>query len=311
MTRRILFARSLSFLCLVTLLPMAALAEEGAAPSPEAAAEAADKESAEFEAREREYERDIRRAELYGAGDYRIARPGQRPVSNFYTVGGFRTVDPRCYAGVLTWDAESWIPMGGDAKFHVFEQVRIRPTRSANRFVHRHIWELYSDPMEIMGVVSTSEGSGGGRARVRLDIDMEHTIYRLVTDVAPRVGAYRISTAGGGLARTAVEDFHFYFADHHYAYVNLSGLQGAAGNAAVQSALGDIDSLLSNRPPNVAMGYFDWARDAEGVSEGELQIDDEEQFRLVRGVKTQGQRNVSLRIFCDNVIRQFETRWGR
>lgn len=301
----------LAILTLTTLLSFAVVAEETSPSAPGVEADEADKEAAEFEARESEYEREIRRSELYGLGDYRIAHPGERPVSNFYNVRGFRSVDPSCYAGVLTWEAESWIPLGGEAKFHIFEQIRVRPTRTGGRFAQRHRWDVHSDPLEIMGVVSTSSGSGGGTARVWLSLNMEHNIYRLVTDVRPRAGTYEISTAGGGLARSKVEDFHFYLADHHYAYVDLRALEAMRSVPAVQSALNDINTLLSSRPPNVFMGYFDWARDEDGASEGELQIDDEERIGLGWGVKMQGQRSIGIRIFCDAIIHQYETRWGR
>lgn len=307
----------LTILVLATLLSMPAMAEEGSPPAPGIEAEAVesadetDKEAAEYEALEGEHERELRRSELYARGDYTIAGPGERPVSNFYSLRGFQGVDPSCYAGVLTLETESWIPLAGESKFHAVEQIRVRPARTRDRFAHRHEWELYSDPIEMMGVVSTSEGSGGGTARVWLALNMEYNIYRLVTDVRPRVGTYEISTTGGGLARHKTEDFHFYFGDHHYAYVDLSVLEAARGAPGVQSALNDIRTLLSTRPPNVYMGYFDWARDEDGVSEGELQIDDAEDMRLGWGVKMQGQRRISIRIFCDAIIRQYERRWGR
>lgn len=250
------------------------------------------------------------RAELYHSGDYRIARPGARPVSNFYGVRGFQPVDPGCYAGIVTSSVAGFIPLGGGAKFYADERIRVRARRSGGRFNHSHGWQISSDPVEMMGVVTTSEGAGAGAARVMLALDIEHGIYRLVTDVRPRAGTYVISSAGGGLSRTKTEDFHFAFGDHHYSYVNLAALEAKRAIPAVQQTLNDIHALLSNRPPNVFMGFFDWARDAEGTNEGELLIEDEDGIALAWGAKVEGRRNIHIRIFCGNVLRRYEARWG-
>ena len=244
--------------------------------------------------------------ELYQSGDYRIAPPNSRPVSNFYNVRGFRYIDPRCFAGVITSAADVAYPVGSGS-FYADERIVLRPRRASGaRFVHRHTWELSADPLELAGVVSTSEGVGSGMARVALAVNMEHALYRLVTDVRPRVGMYTITTTGPGVSRMAFEDFHFAFGDHHYSYVDLSGLAGAGALA------GDIRAGVMDRPPNVFMGEIDWLYDDTGLWVGELGIEEVDSRRLtIAGMSGSAERQISIQIICQNLIDQFERRWGR
>lgn len=241
--------------------------------------------------------------ELYQASDYRLARPGQRPVSNFYTLPGFQSVDPGCYSGGVSLETHTTHPAFPTAVLTIFEQIRVRPTRRGGRFNQRYHWELYSDPFELMGVVTTSEGGDSGRARVWLTVNLQYGIYRLVTDVQPRAGVYTISSSGAGISRMAFEDLFLGFADHHYSYVDLSGLQG--GGAATAAALADIAAILSNRPPNVFMGFFDYIRETGWDGEEYLSIEDNERIALDYGVSVRGERSINLRIFCTGLVRRF------
>jgi len=247
-----------------------------------------------------------RSSEVYQSGDYRIAPPNSRPVSNFYNLRGFRYIDPRCFAGVITSAADVAYPVGSGS-FYADERIVLRPRRASGaRYVHRHTWQLSADPLEIAGVVSTSEGVGSGTARVALAVSMAHGLYRLVTDVRPREGTYTITTTGPGVSRMAVEDFHFAFGDHHYSYVDLSGLGGAGALA------GDIRAGLMDRPPNVFMGEIDWLYDDMGRWVGELGIEEVDSRRLtISGMSGSAERQISIRIICQNLIDQFERRWGR
>ncbi|NKX46265.1 hypothetical protein HCU73_16855 [Roseibacterium sp. KMU-115] len=249
---------------------------------------------------------------LYRDGDFRLARPGQRPVSNFYNRPGYVSVDPACYAGVLSMELSAEHPAFPGARMHVAETIRVRPTRVARRHAQRFSWEIWSDPFEMMGIVTTAQGAGGGSARVWLTLDLRNAAYRLVTDVTPRRDAYRIDSAGAGLSRTAQEDIFFGFADHHYSYVDLSGLAGAG--AAGAQAMADIDRMLSNRPPNVVMGFIDWTEieGADGSTEVFIELQrEEEMFLDYHGLILSGLRRTDLRILCDDVIRDIRRLWPR
>lgn len=247
-------------------------------------------------------------SELYHSGDFRISRPGTPPRSNFYTVADFRPVDPGCYSGILSWATEAYIPTGGGAKFYANERINLRP--GGGRFIHRHRWDLNSDPISLGGVTTVSSGGGRGTARVQLWLSLDDQIYRLVTDVQPRVGTYQI-TSTGPISRTVTEDFHFGFGDHHYSYVNLSQLEAASGHPEVAAALNDIRAVLRNRPPNVYMGFFDWSYDEDGHAEDALLIEDEDRLSFGWGAKGSGRRTISLFITCADVLRDYEARFGR
>ncbi|OAN81179.1 hypothetical protein A8B78_09210 [Jannaschia sp. EhC01] len=250
--------------------------------------------------------------ELYRAGDYRLARPGARPVSNFYNRPGFSSVDQRCFSGAVTMELSVAHPVFPASRMYFYEQIRIRPTLHGGRYAQRFSWEITSDPFELMGTVTTAEGAGVGRARAWLTLNYRDGIYRLVTDVTPRDGLYEISSSGGGISQMVFEDFFFGFADHHYSYVDLSGLAGAgaAGVAATQ----DINALLSNRPPNVFMGFIDWTEigDSEGETETYIELSREEPMALsYHGVEFSGTRVTEIRILCDAVIRRIQSQWPR
>lgn len=247
--------------------------------------------------------------ELYQSGDYRLARPGQRPVSNFYTLPGFTSVDPGCLVGGITLEMSISHPAFPASRMYFYEQIRVRPTRRGGRFPHRFAWEIWSDPFSIAGVTTVAEGAGAGRARAWLTVNIRHGVFRLITDVSPRHGIYWIDTSGPGISQTVSEDFFFGFADHHYSYVDLSGLQG--GGAASAAAIQEIEALLRNRPPNVVMGFLDWVRDEDGVSEGDLHITRRERMSLsYHGVEFSGLRTTDLRIICGAPITQYERLYG-
>ena len=252
---------------------------------------------------------DSGRSELYHSGDYRISRPGAPTRSNFYALGGFQPVDPRCFSGVLTWAVEVRIPVGGGARFYEDERISLRPSGAGERFGHRHRWNISSDPVELMGIVTTSAGAGSGQARVALWVNIEYNIYRLVADVRPRAGSYQITTTGA-MARTVSEDFHFGFGDHHYSYVDLSRLEAASAHPEVAQALRDIRAMLSSRPPNVYMGFFDWRYDEDGNAEREILIEDEDRLAFGWGVKGEGRRGIHIQITCEPILRRYESRWG-
>ncbi|MBY4892076.1 hypothetical protein KUL25_04790 [Rhodobacteraceae bacterium N5(2021)] len=250
--------------------------------------------------------------ELYRAGDYRLARPGGRPVSNFYNRHGFSSVDQRCFSGAVSLELSVAHPAFPASRMYFYEQIRIRPTLSGGRYAHRFSWEITSDPFELMGIVTTADGAGVGRARAWLTLNYRDGIYRFVTDVTPRDGLYEISSSGGGVSQMAFEDFFFGLADHHYSYVDLSGLAGAgaAGVAATQ----DINALLSNRPPNVFMGFIDWTEisDSDGETETYIELSREEPMALsYHGVEFSGTRVTEIRILCDAVIRRIQSQWPR
>ncbi len=251
------------------------------------------------------------RSSWYEPNGYRLAPPGGRPVTNFYPLAGFRVVNPQCYAGLMGLEAEALIPVGGGARMYFSERFQLRPGRTGERYPHRHTWSITSDPVEMMGVVSTSEGSGLGTGRATLWVNMATGMFRLVTDTRPRSGNYVITTTGPGVSRMDFEDFFFAFADHHYSYVDLSQLEAARGIPAVDEALAGIRAILDNRPPNVFMGPLDWLYDDEGAWEGDLGfVDDNDAFRIAWGGKAEGVRSISLRIFCPSLLDQFEARWG-
>lgn len=296
-----IFRFCLTLLLLLTLPDAQALAEshepgrveEESKPEPEAA----------------ETPHGGRRSELYHQGDYRISRPGAPARSNFYALAGFQPVDPTCYSGVMTWAVEAGIPVGGGAKFYEDERIHLRPSHAHERFGHRHRWNISSDPIELMGLVTTSEGAGTGTARVQLWVNIEYNIYRLVTDVRPPAGNYQITTTGA-MGRTVTEDFHFGFGDHHYSYVDLSQLEAASGHPEVAQALREIRALLSNRPPNVYMGFFDWRYDDDGNAEREILIENEDSLAFGWGAKGQGRRSIHIQITCGRILDQYERRWG-
>ncbi len=162
-----------------------------------------------------------------------------------------------------------------------------------------------------MGVVSTSEGSGAGTARVSLAVDMRNRVYRLVTDLRPRAGTYTITTtSAAGPGRVTDEDLHFAFGDHHYSYVDLSALEAQRAIPAVAEALGDIRQLLSNRPPNVFMGFFDWSYDEDGVWAGDMGDYHVDHLAWSYGAKGEATREILLRISCPELMSQFEAIWG-
>lgn len=252
------------------------------------------------------------RSSWYEPDGYRLAPPNSRPVSNFYQLPGYRLVDQSCYAGVMTMEVEGLIPSGGGAKMYFFERFQLRPGRAGERYPHRHTWSIHSDPVEIMGVVSTSEGSGSGTGRASLWVNMATRMFRLVVDTQPRDGGYTITTTGPGISRADGEEYYFAFADHHYSYVDLSQLLPHAGNPAVAEALEGIGRLLENRPPNVFMGHIDWLYDDDGIWDGSLGfLDDTEHYAIRWGAKAEGVRNISLHISCPSLLDQFEARWGR
>jgi hypothetical protein len=155
----------------------------------------------------------------------------------------------------------------------------------------------------MMGVVTTSEGEGSGQARVWLTVNLRYGIYRLVTDVRPRDGLYSISSSGAGISRMDFEDLFFGFADHHYSYIDTSGLRGAG--AAGAAALRDIAAITSNRPPNVFMGAFAYIRETDFGGEEYLDISDTERIGLEYGVSIEGERSVEIRISCASLVRRF------
>ncbi|MDU8925795.1 hypothetical protein RXV86_00195 [Alisedimentitalea sp. MJ-SS2] len=233
---------------------------------------------------------------LYQPEHYLIAPPGTPPLSNFYTVPGFRPVDPSCYSGTLTWHTEALIPIGGGARFYADERVTLHAF-GAGDFGHGHSWSLSSDPVSIAGLTTVSSGSGSGAARAQLWLSTEDGTYRLVTDVQPRVGFYQISTTGA-ISRTVTEDFYFGFGDHHYSYVNLSQLEAASGHPEVAAALTSIRAVLSTRPPNVFMGSV------AGLGAPPYRIENVDNMAFAWGVQGQGRRIVSVQVTCADFLRE-------
>lgn len=248
--------------------------------------------------------------ELYQSTDYRLARPGQRPVGNFYNLPGFASVDPGCLVGGITLEMSVAHPVFPASRMYFFERIRMRPRRTGGRFPHRFTWEITSDPFQMAGITTVAEGGGSARGRVWVTLNVRQGIFRVVTDVTPREGVYRIDTSGPGISRSDSEDYFFGLADHHYAYVDLSGLRG--GGAATAAVMPEIEALLRNRPPNVVMGFLDWARDGTGASEGALQITRRERMALsYHGVEFTGLRSTDLRVVCGTLLRQYERLYGR
>lgn len=248
---------------------------------------------------------------FYNDREFRVARPGARPVSNFFPVRGFRPVDPACFSGVVSSEFQGTLEtMPGLTVFN-FERINIRRTSRGTRFPYSHHWDISSDPFSLMGVTSTIEGSGSGTARAWLAVNIPMNWFRLVTDTRPRDGQYVIDTTGPGISKMAFEDFFFYMADHHYSYVDLSQLQAHSGEPAVQAALAEIDTLVSNPPPNVFMGFLDFALNPDGTLRDVIRISNEEPFEMRwSGIKTTGMRRVSLTITCPDLVREFQDFWA-
>ena len=184
--------------------------------------------------------------------DYVKADPGGAMISNFFPIRNFQTIQPRCYSGTIHIHSYMSIPSFPEAVFSAEEEIRIRRETNEEGHVHPHQWQITSEPLRILNIVSTSEGSGDGWAAVRLDVNFRDKLFRLVTDASPRSGTYAISTTGPGINRVKSEQFFFAFGDHHYSYVSPE-----TPSALVERYLGES----SGPPPNVMVGEMEETAD--------------------------------------------------
>lgn len=147
-----------------------------------------------------------------------------RETDNFDSSDDGSILNPYCNEGFIKIKTHVILATFPGSPLTTFEEITIDPSSqiAAREYVHNHYWELKQTPMvvNIAGttITSTGGGSGNGRGRIRLDIN-SNGHYRMVTDVEPRFGLYKITTTGGGADKTTTQNLHLAFADHHYEYV--------------------------------------------------------------------------------------------
>jgi len=136
-------------------------------------------------------------------------------------------MNPRCTAGFIRLEGNA--SMGGfpGGEVLVLEELTIEQGHSwdSAEFAHNHTWELSSSVLTMAlphrgNITSSSAGSGHGQARVTIKIEPDGR-YRMVTDVQPRQGTYRVTASGAGMpSRSSTHPLFFGFGDHHYDYVS-------------------------------------------------------------------------------------------
>jgi len=186
--------------------------------------------------------------------------PGKQPKSNYFSTTGFRIVNPQCYVGRIQISSLFRISSFPDAAFHAFESIDLR-RRNARRGFYPHHWHLWTDPpFRVANVITSVDAVGEGSGKVRLEINLEHGLFRLVTDVNPRMTVYDYytTTTAGPVEHThaATEQF-FSFADHHYSYLskNINVVSPEIKHLLLSDEFGP--------PPNVMIGMLGESSDRE------------------------------------------------
>ena len=175
-------------------------------------------------------------------------------TDNFMMADDFEIISPYCYQGYLKIEASVNLSAFENSVFESVETIAIENGHplSSHEYIHQHTYTLrgrFSMDTPMGSINSYVEEYDSTRARILLNVQPNGR-YRLVTDTQPQVVQYAISTSGLGMSRMSFEDFHIYFADHHFGYVSP------------ESPSEVFEMLRTVGPPNVFEGEI--TRDPDG-----------------------------------------------